>query len=135
MQHGLKIAQEFADLMDNNRYTEAALVMSPACRYFFRGSVLEGVPNIIQSYVSNFESAKNQLDEIQFFSEVVPEGVGVFRLKYLDRLRKGSDWFEHRCEQTITIEESRVSEIRHFDLPGEPEKLNVWFSEKGIKRR
>lgn len=128
------IAQKFVTLMDNNQYVEAGQLMSPNCQYFYRGSVLIGADEIVQTYVGNYESAKDHLDEICYVSEIAPESDNTFRLKYLDRIRKGSSWFEHRCEQSIRIEDSKVVEIRHFDLPGESEKLKTWFSEMGIKR-
>lgn len=128
------LARKFVAMMDSNQYVEAGQLMFSTCRYFYRDSVLTGVDKIVQTYVGNYESAKDQLDEICFVSEIVPESDNTFRLKYLDRIRKGSSWFEHRCEQTIRIENSKVVEIRHFDLPGEPEKLKAWFSEMGIKR-
>jgi hypothetical protein len=130
-----KLAIHFAELMDQNKYYEAGQLMHAECRYIYQGKTIEGVEKIVQTYVSNFDSIKNKLDEIQFLSEVAAKDVnGLFRLKYLDRIRKGTSWFEHRCEQTIRISEGKIIEIEHFDLPGEAEKLKKWFSSMGIKR-
>lgn len=111
------------------------MLLAPSCRYKYQNNVIQGVDKIIQTYISNYESAQKQLDEIQFFSEVVGENDGQkFKLKYLDRIRKGDDWFEHRCEQIIQIEGAKVIEIEHRDLPGESERLKQWFTKMGIKR-
>lgn len=131
----LEIAKQFASLMDQNRYLEAGHLMAESCLYKYQGKIIEGVAAIIQTYVDNFESAKGQLDEIQFSSKVVPaDAADNFKLKYLDRIRKGSSWFEHRCEQQIKIADGKVVQIEHFDLPGESEKLKAWFVEVGVKR-
>ena len=129
------VAKQFAYLMDQNRYDEAAELMHPQCSYVYRGSVVDGAVPIIKIYKDNFQSAESQLDEIQFSSGVVPSSeLGVFTLQYLDRIRKGSSWLEHRCEQIIEIADNRVKKITHVDLPGEGDRLKAWFAEMGIKR-
>jgi hypothetical protein len=135
MELELEIAKRFVSLMDQDKYTEAGLLMDPICRYKYRGKIIEGVDSIVGIYINNFESVKHQIDEIEYVSEIIPDpGSNSFRLKYLDRLRKNSSWFEHRCEQKIKVVSGKVVEIEHFDLPGEAEKLRDWFARMGIKR-
>lgn len=130
-----QIAEQFASLMDQNKYDEAGQFMHPDCRYLYQGNVIEGRENILQTYETNYSVALQELDEIRFLSETVPDNGNLkFRLKYLDRVRKGSSWFEHRCEQTIRFSDNKIIEIEHFNLPGEAEKLREWRMSVGIIR-
>lgn len=132
----LEVAKQFATLMDQNEYHEAGRLMSSACRYLYQGKVIEGIKEILKLYIDNYEIAQKELDEIQFSSEVEPTAEpGLFTLKYLDRVRRGSSWFEHRCEQKIKIVDGKVVQIEHHDLPGEPEKLQEWREQVGIIRQ
>lgn len=126
------LAKKFAGLMDRNQYSDAALLMSEGCVYHYRGQIIQGRDQIIKIYVANYQAGSGKLDEIQFFSEVKPAQNGFFVLAYLDPIRKGKNWHEHRCEQRVRIEGNQISEIRHVDLPGESEALRSFFERNGI---
>jgi pentose-5-phosphate-3-epimerase len=129
------LARQFANFMDNNEYLEAGKMMAEDCQYLYQDKKIIGVSAILKTYTDNYESASQTLDEIQFTSEVEPISEGfTYRLKYLDRIRKGDSWFEHRCEQHIKFEDGKVKHITHVELPGEGEKLNRWRDEVGIKK-
>jgi hypothetical protein len=128
-------AQKFIELLDENRFVEAAALMRADCVYRFRGRTVRGAEAVIQVYISNYEAIAPQLDEIHFSSELLgAEEGGVFRVKFLDRIRKGASRFEHRCEQRIFVENHCIYEITHVDLPGETDRLKDWFSQVGIQR-
>jgi hypothetical protein len=129
----LQIAQEFAALMDQNRFEEAVRLLSDDCKYFIGSQVLVGPEQIAASYSANYESASKRLDEIIFLSEIVELDQLRFRLCYLDRIRKGSVWHEHRCEQIIKFQGKQIAEIRHVDLPGELDALQEFYSRVGLK--
>ncbi len=92
-------ARKFAELMDSNKYVEVGQFLASKCSYKFRGNEILGRDAILKTYIDNYESASKKLDEIQFSSEVIPLGKSKFKLKYLDRIRKGELQHEHRCEQ------------------------------------
>ena len=135
MDKSFDLAKRFATLMDNNQYVDAGKMMADDCQYLFQDKRIDGASAILKTYIDNYTSASKTLDEIQFTSEVEPiESNSLYRLKYLDRIRKGDSWFEHRCEQHIKIENGEITTIVHVDLPGEAEKLKSWRDEMGIKR-
>ncbi len=125
------LAKEFAEHMDANRYIEAGVILSPECRYKFRDDIFLGKDAILKTYIDNYNSALKKLDEIQFSSEIIPLGNGVFKLKYLDRIRKGEITHDHRCEQIISFKSGEIVEIEHIDLSGEDESLQAFFRKIG----
>jgi hypothetical protein len=133
MDLNLELAKKFASLMDNNHYAEAGKMMAEDCQYLYQEKEISGAAAILKTYTDNYESGSKTLDEILFTSEVEPiEPGNSYRLKYLDRIRKGESWFEHRCEQHISFENGKITKILHIDLPGEPEKLKLWREKMGI---
>lgn len=123
----LQIASKFAKLMDRNDYTGAGELMHPRCIYLFRGQQIQGRSAILEIYQSQLEAGAKDLDEIVFSSEIEKISDCLCKIKYLDRLRKKNDWFEHRCEQDIEIVKGLIVKITHIDLPGETERLQKWI--------
>jgi hypothetical protein len=127
-------ADQFASLMDENRYEEAAALLAENCSYKIRETRIDGRDAIIDSYVANYKKGLGKLDEIQFLSNVVQLGGNRFQLEYLDRIRKGDVWHEHRCNQIITFEGDAIADIQHVDLPGEVEALHEFYLKVGLER-
>lgn len=87
---------------------------------------------LLEAVISNYDSASKKLDEIVFLSDVTEIDASTFKLSYLDRIRKGSVWHEHRCEQIIRFEKGKIVEIKHLDLPGEAETLKKFYKAVGL---
>jgi len=125
-------AAKFAELMDANKYAEAGNFLAENCRYHYGQEIIVGKEAILRTYISNYNSAAKKLDEIIFSSDVVEIDDSTFKLSYLDKIRKGSVWHDHRCEQTIRFERGKIVEIKHFDLPGEAEALKKFNKKVGL---
>jgi hypothetical protein len=128
----LNTTKLFAKLMDNCRFDEAARLLAPDCEYHFRDETFQGPKEIMASYSTNFEDARRKLDEIIFSSEVEPINTETYRILYLDRIRKGNHWFEHRSAQVITFKDGLIDFIQHQDLKGETELLQRFYQRAGI---
>ena len=126
-------AKRFAALMDDNQYIEAGKLMADDCRYTYHGNVIIGRDAILKTYIDNYQAALKKLDEIEFISEVEQLDEKKFKLKYLDRIRKGQNHHNHRCEQVIYFKNNQIIEIEHFDLPGENEALQEFYKRSGLK--
>ena len=130
----LRRAQRFAALLDRNEFAAAGEFLLPDCRYLFRGQEITGREAILKSYRDNYESGKSILDEILFSSEVIAVGAAKAKICYLDKIRKGSEWLEHRCEQDLDFTGELISLVTHVDLPGEAERLKEFYAKAGIVR-
>ena len=128
------LATGFARCLDNNDFSGARQYLATDCKYLYEDVELRGPNAILASYEGNYLSAKDFLDEIIFESEVEPLEENSVKVHYLDRLRKGDHWHEHRCQQELHFLDGKISRIGHIDLAGEKEKLNAFFQRVGIKR-
>lgn len=123
----LHVVHKFAKSLDNTLFDEARIYMHDDCHYFFRDSEIKNADDIIQSYRKNYEEGSKKLDEIVFISRVEEISNNIFIIHYTDRLRKGSVWHEHHCQQKVEMRDGKIAVITHTDLPGEAERLKAFI--------
>jgi hypothetical protein len=126
------IATKLARALDAEDYDAARGLLDVACRYTGGpdGEII-GPQAIVDSYRNHGAQAnESRFDEIIFSSEVAAGGPNRATITYLDRLRLGKRWHEHRCAQHVEVGPSgRIIAIQHQDLPGEVDALRQWESE------
>ncbi len=121
--------------LDNNEFNLAKSYLSNDVVYRFRGQTICGADRVIKCYEDSYESVKDQLDEIILESDIVDLGSNSYRTNYTDILFKNGEKHIHRCYQELLLDNDKVVEIRHFDIQGEVETLNLFFNKHKIVRK
>jgi limonene-1,2-epoxide hydrolase len=127
-QKTLEIARRLAEALDREDYSAARAVLAKECVYYVTGTTLAGPEAIISSFRSNGEMARGRFDRIEYTSRVEPTGpAGAAVITDTDRVRCGDEWHEYRCQQHVRVGAAGlVEEIRHEELPGERERLDLF---------
>ncbi len=128
------IAMAFAAALDRSDFAAAAEYLSPDCRYVLGNEVLIGPEAIIASYRKSDEWGKRALDRVIYESEVTQDGDRV-RVLYIDRITHRGVTHVYRSYQFLWLDESgKITKIVSEELPGERERLDQFFEERGLKR-
>ncbi len=131
-----QVAASFARALDRDDYNAAAKILAPECAYATGDGVIFGIQPILDSYARNSEWARTHLDTVEYNSTLARADEHSASIMFLDRIAKGSESFEHRCEQTFHVDaRGLITRIEHHDLPGERDKLNAFFEKCGIGSR
>ncbi|HXH61968.1 MAG TPA: hypothetical protein VNI20_11495 [Fimbriimonadaceae bacterium] len=128
-------AKRFANGLDHERYDDVASCLSNDCEYTIGGETHAGPQAIIASYRTNGAWAKQNIDEIEYESEVSMTERGA-TIDFTDCLTHRGARHTHRCRQHLEFDgQARINRITHEDLPGEKEALDAFFKDAGIDRQ
>ena len=131
----LEIAQQFAKALDMGDYEAVAALLTPDCRYDFRGTMPQGRTTIMAMYRDNDDWAKRTFDEIEYGSEVA---LGADRhpvITFSDYTRHDGIKHTHTCRQSLNLDaEGGICGIRHIDMDGERAGLDAFLARCGITR-
>ena len=127
----LKLVQEFASLLDNNRYDEASQLLAEGCTYHYAEGNYQGRKNIIAIYRMNYLQSKKLFDELNYSSAVEETADGNYRIDFTDKIRKGHRWHEYRCFQLIDCHENQITHVEHCEIPGELDSLRMFYTRPG----
>ena len=123
----LAIAEQFASLLNETRFDEAALLLSEDCQYhYWEGNYAER-DNVINIYRQNHKHTSETFDEAQYGSIVEPMDRGMYRITFYDKIRKGDKWHEMKSHDDITIENGLITDIHHKEIPGESEAFMAFW--------
>jgi hypothetical protein len=123
------IAAQFAAALDAEDYEAAFALLAEHCLYDTGPAVHTNRHAIIESYRANADEARRRFDGVEYLSTVEPAGAGAAVIDFLDRLRLGDQWHEHRCRQRIeTNDRGQITAISHEELPGERAGLAAFES-------
>ena len=135
-ERSLSIARRFAVALDNDDFDNATELLAVDCTYHIRDEIHRGAGEIIASYRQATEWAHETFDDIEYESEVEPLDGHRFVILFLDRLCHCGQSLDHRCRQILTIDDrAKIIDILHEDLPGESERVEVFFESVGISPR
>ncbi|MFI5264704.1 MAG: hypothetical protein ACHQM6_09335 [Candidatus Kapaibacterium sp.] len=130
----LKIATEFAALLDNNEFGEASELLAENCTYHYFEGDYQGRQNIINVYRMNYLQSKRIFDEMSYTSSVEEMAGGTYKIDFVDKIRKGQRWHEYRCYQVVSFSDNHISCIQHSEIPGEIESLRLFFSRASVDK-
>lgn len=124
----LTIVQQFATAVDNNRYEEAAKLLAVNCEYHYAEGNYQGRVSVINIYRMNHLQMKKMFDEVVYSSWVDNMTNGMFKINFLDKIRKGPLWHELRSWQIVKCQNDVIIDIEHHDVPGEAEGLREFYT-------
>lgn len=122
------IAQNFAALIDGNKYDEAAALLAEECKYQYAEGKYQGRDYVINIYRQNFEQSKKIFDEVTYSSNVKETADGVFKIDFFDKIRKGHKWHDFKSYQIVTVADGLITDIEHHEYSGETELLRAFYS-------
>ncbi len=139
MHDPVDITTKLAQLLDAADHSAAVQLLAPQCVYDFRGSEMIGRDAIMASYDAAHQDAVKTFDEVGYDSAVRadPDDDSIATIRYGDILTKNGVTHRHECEQRITVDRASglVAHIKHIDLPGERDRLNVFLESVGLPAR
>jgi len=124
----LKLVQEFAAFLDNNRYDEASHLLAEDCDYHYFEGNYKGSKNIINIYLQNDLESKKIFDEMTYSSNVEEMSDGNYKINFTDKIRKGHLHHEFHSYQIIKCNSNLIVGIEHCDIPGEIDALRMFYS-------
>ncbi|MCZ6836603.1 MAG: hypothetical protein O7G85_12575 [Planctomycetota bacterium] len=131
----VEAANALTRALDQEDYTLAETLLAPDCRYEINDTVMNGRETIIESYRLIGDWVKATFDSYQYSSEVVPRGDDQAIISYRDQIQHGEHELDHRCQQIIkAAPDGLIIEIRHVNLPGEPEKVKAFNKACGVSK-
>ena len=123
----VEIAKEFARCIDSTLYNEAARLLAEDCTYHYSEGEYQGRDAIINIYKQNNIQSNKIFDGVTYSSEVERMGEDVFKIHFIDDIQKGPGQHRFRSFQIVKIKDSLISEIGHFEIPGEMEALQLFY--------
>lgn len=124
----ITIAQQFASLLDENRFEEAAQLLSDDCHYNYSEGNYQGASNIINIYRQNHLQAVKIFDEMVYTSSVEDIGSDVYKITFTDKIRKAALWHEYNSYQVIRVNDELIIDIAHHDIPDEQVALRAFYT-------
>jgi hypothetical protein len=120
----LTIAGQFAAALDAEDYEAAFALLAEDCLYEINGALRSTRHAIIESYRASADDARRRFDDVEYLSGVAAIADDAAVITFIDRLRLGDHWHEHRCRQHIAVNHrGLITAISHEELPGEREHL------------
>ncbi len=123
----IDVAYQFASLIDNKQFDEAAALLAEDCSYSYREGSYTGRKNIINIYKMNHLQVKRMFDEIRYSSEVELVNPEKFKIHFTDEVRLGDAWHTSRFDQLLRFEDGQIVEIQDIQLPGEEEAFREFY--------
>ena len=129
------IAGQFAAALDAEDYAAAFALLAEDCLYEINGALRSTRHAIVESYRASAEDARRRFDEVEYLSAVAAAGDDSAVITFIDRLRLGDHWHEHRCRQHLAVNQrGLIAAISHEELPGEREHLAA-FEARPVRPR
>jgi ketosteroid isomerase-like protein len=129
------VAEAFARALDADDYAAARPLLAPDCVYVIGDRRYDGPEAILESYRASSEKARAFFDEVVFDSTVTLLGDGRLAADYVDRLRIGERWLDHRARQILHVRPGDgIVRIEDEGIPGERERLDAFLAEAGSRR-
>jgi hypothetical protein len=129
------VAGQFAAALDAEDYAAAFALLAEDCLYDIGAVVHAGRLAITESYRENADDARRRFDEVEYLSAVAATGERSAVITFIDRLRLGDQWHEHRCRQHIELNDrGLITAIMHEELPGQREQLAA-FEARPVRPR
>ncbi|MDP4198833.1 MAG: nuclear transport factor 2 family protein [Bacteroidota bacterium] len=125
----LTLSQQFATLIDQTRFDEAAELLAEECQYHYWEGNYSGRKNIANIYRHLYEFTKKMFDEAIPSSEIEPLDGSSCRVHFKDQVRIGELWHESRFDQVLRFEDGLIVDIREVQIPGEAEAMQEFFKE------
>ena len=124
----LKLAQDFASLVDGNQFDEALEYLSEECSYRYSEGKYTGRSFIMNTYRKSHMQSKKVYDEVVYSSTVEEQPDGTIRINFLDTIRKADLWHEFRCYEIVSFVDERITTIEHFEIPGEAKSMRAFYN-------
>lgn len=125
----LTLAQQFATLIDETRFDEAAELLAEESEYHYWEGNYSGRKNIANIYRQLHAWSKKMFDEAIPSSEVEPVDESSCKVHFKDQVRIGDRWHESRFDQLLRFEDGLIVDIQEVQLPGEAEAMHAFFQE------
>lgn len=122
-----QLVSEFAASLDAEDYARTLACLAEACVYLSPDGELTGPDAILDSYRGNGDKAQQLFDSVEYEHNVTPLGDNWFQILFIDRLSAGDLSHEFRCHQKVHVEENRIVEIIHQEIPGKRDELNEFL--------
>ena len=127
-------AARFAKALDDEDYPTAAACLAGNCIYDTPERTYRGVCEVIGSYWKHGDWASRNLDSVGYRSAVRDGSDGEVIVEFIDHIEHAGASHTYRCEQRLAFDDrGRISRITHIDLPGERERLRVFFRNVGVE--
>src|SRR5437870_1619284 len=123
----LSLAQQFATLLDDTRFDEAAALMAEDCAYHYFEGNYAGRRNVINIYHQNHKASSEMFDEVRYSSEVEPLDTETYKVNLLDKIRVGAKWHEMHSHDILRIKDGLIVDIDHQEIPGEAEAFREFY--------
>jgi hypothetical protein len=124
----ITIAQQFASLLDENRFEEAGHLLSADCHYNYSEGNYQGASNIINIYRQLHLQSVKIFDEMVYTSSVEDIGSDVYKINFTDKIRKAILWHEYNWYQVIRIKDDLIIDITNHDIPDEQVALRAFYT-------
>lgn len=126
------LVRRFAISLDQEDYDETRRCLDPDCVYVIRDATHRGPEAIVASYQGNGDWASENIDRIEYESQVEADGTEAALIIFYDHLTHGGRKLSHRCHQWCHVGPRGIDRIEHRDLPGEKEALDAFKRETGL---
>ena len=127
----LEIAQQFATLLDEAKFDEAAQLLAPECTYHYFEGNYQGRDTVINIYRMHDKNGSKHFDEARNSSHVVMLPDGRFENILSDMLRIGERWHAVHSKEVLTITDGFISHIEHVQLPEESRAFFEFLRDTG----
>jgi hypothetical protein len=125
----LKIAHEFAALIDAAKFDDAAKFLAEDCTYHYYEGNYAGGENIVNIDRMHHKMGQENFDEIRYSSEAREMPDGKFKIQFNDLLRMGERWHASHNEEILTIEDGLIRHIEHLVQPAEMQAFVQFMQE------
>jgi hypothetical protein len=130
-----KQANLFAAALDADDFEAALDLLAPDCVYERTKDVeISGAESIIQSYRESSNRAQQLFDSVLYTSDVMSSSETMAELLFADHLEAKGNSHIYRSRQYLQFDaKGAITRIRHEEISGERDRLNVFIEESGLK--
>jgi len=121
------VAQQFADLLDDARFEEAAQLLAEDCHYHYSEGNYAGRKNVINIHKHNHKHSSEMFDEVRYGSVVEPMDGRRWRIDLYDKVRIGEKWHEIKSYDVLQFDGDLISDIHHHEIPGQNEAFMAFW--------
>jgi hypothetical protein len=127
------VVRDLARALDADDFARVAQSLAPDCEYRIGEELNCGPEEIVASYAHSSAWARENLDRIEYTSEVEPADGNEVGVRFEDHLVHGGQQHRFRCRQRFVVGDAGLVErIVHEEIPGEREALNEFFRANGL---
>ncbi len=130
----VEVARQFAHALDHDDFVTTAKLLTPDCVYTIHEQQIIGPEAICDAYREATKWAHENLDKIEYLSEVTLREDGCCTITFIDLISHGGVKHQHTCQQIVLIKDYLISRIQHVELPGEREAVEKFFTMVGIQQ-